>query len=319
MQDKIKAAVIGSFIGDSLALGVHWVYNPEDIVNKYGTVDTLLKPELVDYHAGKEAGDLTHYGDQAFELLISISTANGFDVDNFMNRWRMLMRNGYTGYIDHASKITLDQQFGECETTASTACVSTSSDLGGASRIAPLLVTYAHNPEALRDAAIDQTRLTHNNPKVLEAAAFFAEVVHEVIDGKSPRHAMESVLSGGEGRFGNIKGLVRSGLDSTDQDTGKAVADFGMSCDIDGALPSTVHIISKFENNFQKALTENVMAGGDSAARGMLIGMVIGAQSGMNGIPAGWFDGLKRHEELDGYISQTLHKHYYDYTVEESY
>ena len=56
MTDKIKAAVWGAFAGDALALGVHWIYNTRVIDRKYGRVETLLKPELAKYHAGKEKG-----------------------------------------------------------------------------------------------------------------------------------------------------------------------------------------------------------------------------------------------------------------------
>jgi len=39
MKDKIKAAVLGSFIADALALGVHWVYNTRVIDKKFGRID----------------------------------------------------------------------------------------------------------------------------------------------------------------------------------------------------------------------------------------------------------------------------------------
>ena len=315
MKDKIKAAVIGSFIGDSMALGVHWVDDPEKIAQKYGEVDKLLKPELVAAHAGKDAGEFTHYGDQAFELLISVSTGNGFEADNFMSRWRALFKGDYNDFIDDATKKTLEQ-FGTCETY--TECISQSSELGGASRIAPLLIPYHNDLDALRNAAVEQTKLTHNNAKVMESASYFAEVVYEVLQGKSPKEALQSVAESGAERYANISELIKAGLNSADNSTRDAIAELGRGNDVDEALPSTVHVIAKYENDFERAVIENVMAGGDSAARGMLIGMVVGAQTGMNSIPAGWFEGLKRHEELDKYVDQTMHKHYYEYDVKVS-
>jgi ADP-ribosylglycohydrolase len=271
---------------------------------------------MVDFHAGKEAGDLTHYGDQAFELLISVSTGNEFDPDNFMSRWRAMFKGSYKDFLDEATVQTLEQ-FGEC--TSYTECVSRSSELGGASRIAPLLVVYHHKLDGLIDAAIEQTRLTHNDPMVMESAAFFAETVYEVIQGKTPAQAMESVIKNSSERYGHILDLIKSGLGSGDKPTKEALASFGSGNDVKEALPLTIHLIAKYENDFTKAITENIMLGGDSAARGMLIGMIVGAQTGMNGIPAGWFVGLRHHEELIGYINQTLHDHYYDYTIQESY
>ncbi len=64
-------------------------------------------------------------------------------------------------------------------------------------------------------------------------------------------------------------------------------------CSIDSAFPGTIYLIAKYEDNFEVALVENVMAGGDSSARGMLVGMVLGAYQGFDVIPGLWLDGLK--------------------------
>ena len=40
------------------------------------------------------------------------------------------------------------------------------------------------------------------------------------------------------------------------------------------------------------------MSGGDSAARGMVVGMVLAARLGEKGIPAQWVSGLKRKQEI---------------------
>jgi hypothetical protein len=41
MKDNYKAMVMASFVADSLALGVHWVYNTHVIDRKFGRVEHL--------------------------------------------------------------------------------------------------------------------------------------------------------------------------------------------------------------------------------------------------------------------------------------
>ena len=69
--------VIGSFAADALALGVHWVYDTEEIVLKYSTVTRFLPPHQKNYHPTKLSGDFTHYGDQALHLLKHLADNGG--------------------------------------------------------------------------------------------------------------------------------------------------------------------------------------------------------------------------------------------------
>jgi ADP-ribosylglycohydrolase len=46
-------------------------------------------------------------------------------------------------------------------------------------------------------------------------------------------------------------------------------------------------------------LGENVVAGGDSAARGLAAGMLLGAHAGMAAIPKQWLAGLQHREEIE--------------------
>ena len=70
MEKNAQAVVLASFIGDSLALGAHWIYDTSRIEKDYGRVETFLKPSQDSYHPTKERGEFTHYGDQAFILLM---------------------------------------------------------------------------------------------------------------------------------------------------------------------------------------------------------------------------------------------------------
>lgn len=306
MSQKVKAAILGSFLGDTLALGVHWVYEPEKIKKAYGEIETPVAPMLADYHKGKNAGDLTHYGDQMYELLISVSTGDAFDPQNFMTRWTTLFRD-YHGYYDKATRDTLDR-FDKGISLEEVG--SGSSDLGGASRIAPLLIAYKGDREELFEMARAQTRLTHNHPKVIAAAGFFADLAYRIIHGQEPVEAIKILLES-EGEYGAIADLVEKGLESVGEPTTEAIGKLGPSCGVEGALPGTIHLIASYPDDYRTAMVRNVMAGGDSAARGMLAGMVLGAAGGMEVLPDSWLEALVAEKEIAGFTDQRLHKHYW--------
>jgi len=286
MNKNKMGMIFGSFVGDALALGPHWVYNTNVIDKKFGRVKQYFDP-LVSYHAGKKKGDFTHYGDQMLLLLESLATASGFDQKRFAEAWQSFF-NEYEGYRDKATLTTL-QNMTEGNNILESG--SSSDDLGGAARIAPIVYCYAHDLESAIQAARYQTALTHNNPSVLDSAEFFVRLAFSVLAGKKSSVAIPELL---ENRFQNtdIAEAVSLGLASQDKDTRTIVAEFGQMCSVEAALPGTIHLIAKYENDFKEALVENVMAGGDGAARGMLVGMVLGAHSGMDALPIEWLDTL---------------------------
>ena len=166
--NKARAAVFGSFVGDSLALGVHWIYDTEEIVRDYGRVTNLIDPSPELYHPNRKKGEFTHYGDQTLVLLESIADRGEFDPEDLSHRWRALFEN-YDGYIDQATRSTLrNYSLGKNWKEAG----SSSGDLAGASRIAPLLYRYSNDLETLIQSSRTQTMITHNHPEVLQGAEF---------------------------------------------------------------------------------------------------------------------------------------------------
>ena len=294
MKDNAKAMVLASFAADSLALGAHWIYDTEEIESRFGRVDRFLSPLKESYHPTKQKGELTHYGDQTFVLLESIETVSGFDLDDFARRWRDFFKS-YNGYIDRASKATLMNFSGGGNPEESG---SRSSDLAGASRIAPLVYRYRDDIEGLALAVRLQTAMTHNNPLVIDASEYFARVACRVLHGSSPVAALGQIRKESFSS-GPLAEAVSEGISSIGSDTRNAIARFGQSCEVGGALPSTIHLIAKYEENPKEALIENVMAGGDSAARGMLASMVLGAHQGLEALPAEWLSSLKLRRNIE--------------------
>ena len=293
MNDKAHAMVLASFAADALSMGVHWIYNTNVIDKKWGRIDNYLKPERPTYHPTKELGDFTHYGDQTMVLLQSVAENSGFNRKHFAQSWQDFFES-YDGYFDGATKETLDN-FAAAKDIAEVG--SESNDLAGAARIAPLVYCYRHDADKLIESVRSQTALTHNNHEVIDSAEFFARVAWKVIHGEAPVAALNQVLDDGFGREPYAK-WVDDGLKSADKDTRQTMLDFGQMCEIEAAFPCVIHLVAKYEENLSQGLIENAMAGGDSAGRGLVAGMIIGAHLGLYAIPQRWLTELKAYPQI---------------------
>jgi ADP-ribosylglycohydrolase len=282
-----KGLLLGSILADAFSLGGHWIYDVEKLKSEFGEYNDLHDPLPESFHKNRKMGEHTHYGDQTLLLLEYIAEKVDFNEDEFREYWANHMKK-YDGYMDHATKETLEKiEDGE-------RWGSGSSDMAGASRIAPLI--YCFSEEKGIEYSKIQTKITHNNDRVILAAEYFARVAYMVLGGADPDRAMEEVCTfmGNKWIIENLK----EAKESLDLDTTEVIKRLGQSCGIEGAFPSTLHLILKYFNDYEQAMIENVMAGGDSAARGLIAGMIIGAYS-ENSIPKKWLVEMSSLERVN--------------------
>ncbi|MBF0530915.1 MAG: ADP-ribosylglycohydrolase family protein, partial [Deltaproteobacteria bacterium] len=281
---------------------VHWIYDTKLLESKYGRVESFRKPEPESYHPTKNIGEFTHYGDQSLVLLESLHHCGGrFDLLDFSARWRNLFLD-YQGYMDGATKGTLANL--AAQKSASEAG-SSSSDLAGAARMAPLIYFARKDIESLiRDVRL-QTQMTHTNRNTVDSAEFFARCALSALNGEKPAAAMRKIA--GDHFAGTIiESWVDKGLQSIQEDSVQAILKIGQTCHTPHAFPGVVHLIAKYENNYREALIQNVMAGGDSAARGMMVGMILGASLGWSALPEDWLAALRKREQIVKLLDQDL-------------
>jgi ADP-ribosylglycohydrolase len=69
-------------------------------------------------------------------------------------------------------------------------------------------------------------------------------------------------------------------------------------CEVEAAFPCVIHLIARYENNLKEGLIENAMAGGDSAGRGLIAGMILGAHLGIDAIPKKWLKELRPYQKI---------------------
>lgn len=291
-----------SFIGDALSLGPHWSYQQSEIERKAGNISGYLDP-MSDYHPGKMNGDFTHYGDQALVLLRSISRAKHFSLQNFADDWRSYWEDDKTiSYQDGATKATLRNLQ---ENLPIKECASSSNDMAGAARIAPLFLLQWDSQEALLLAVREQTAFTHGNSAVIESAEFFARIALHVAAGKSIR---ESLALTAEMDHWNaiqrdwIEAAAKSS--ASDESAESSAETLGLTCHVPDAFPVIVDLLLRYPLDPVAALTKNAQAGGDSAARGMILGLVYGALPETSQLPETWFTDLRALDEIERLITE---------------
>ncbi|MDF1876112.1 ADP-ribosylglycohydrolase family protein, partial [Sulfurimonas sp. SAG-AH-194-I05] len=266
--NKLQGMLYGAFYGDAYSLGGHWVYDTQEIKNASLNLDTCNDP-LSTYHPTKKKGDFTHYGDQMFWLLQDLVQENRFSLVDFGERWYVNMKK-YDGYVDGASKHTLEKLD---ESKSFFSCGSPSSDLSAVSRMFPIILKYYDTPTDMQEAIKLHTIVTHMNKDLVMAGAFFSEVTMALLNGGD----LDKTLQESSQHFGDtIKQWVQDAHNAYDLDTQEAIQKLGVSCGVNGGFASTIYILLKYKDNFKQALKENMLAGGESAARGMLIGGILG-------------------------------------------
>ncbi len=280
-KNKIRGLIYGAFIADAISLGPHLIYNTEDIYRHYHPIKGYSDPVIVPYHKGKKAGDLTHYGDQSLALLKSIAATRGFDFHSFKKSWLSLMTKGEL-YIDQATEDSIGL-LQDSDTGAS------NSELGGLARSAPLFAV----DHVTEDMIVTQIRMTHNEELTTIIARFFIRVILEVLNGSTVGDAME--------RHSNIHEFVYDSYENALVDKSsiiEGIKAIGQSCSSRYVLPCILTVLLK-EEDFRTAITANAYAGGDSASRAMILGMIYGARDGFEKLPSEWVRNLNAYEEIE--------------------
>lgn len=73
---------------------------------------------------------------------------------------------------------------------------------------------------------------------------------------------------------------------------------YGMPCAIYHQLPAAYYLAARFHDDFEAAVLHAVNGGGQNQARAILTGALVGAQTGLAGIPQRFFDGLDKSNDL---------------------
>jgi hypothetical protein len=297
LNSSIHDAILATFAADSLSLGAHWQYDTDKIVTAFhGKVDRLHAP-ISQYHAGKAAGEQTHIGQNALQLLeylADVSPDHRLHVDSYVQYWKSKWDvEPRPGYWDHASK-TLLESIKEGKTGADAA--STDDDLSHSSKFFPLLAVY-HDEEQLAQAVKQLVAIFQSGAHEQLTGEFLARVAHRVLHARqAPSVAIDQVAAQLNDSW--LTDRVKTGKASADQSDlaalrsfggTKQMADFtlysGLACPVQYGVPAVVHYVHKYEKaeDPTQAIIEDVSVGGNSNGRSMAVALLLFGYRGIQG------------------------------------
>ena len=306
--DRARAAILGQFIGDAMALGSHWHYNLLERTRLYPAgINGFERPVPGHYHAGREPGEPTHYGDAAMLLLRSVVADRGFDERRFGRRFVTAFNAEYVGYRDKPTRITIENALPHLDDPDfSFQCGADDFQTVSMCRLAPIVVLHAGGAD--RDAVVERAvRVTQANAEAVSHNRAYAWILDTLLHGGELRTA---IVSGCSELTGPGAELVQIRLGDALSMEGSSVVDatglVGRSCYLPCTFPSIIHACLHHDGDFAAAILETVRAGGDNASRAACVGAIMGAALGTAAIPQDYVRRLRARDEIDALVDCLL-------------
>lgn len=302
-RDRIAAALIGAYVGDAAALGFHWLYDPDRIVELAGESPAFRLPDTTDFegfkgvfvHPGKTVGDLSQYGAQLRVAIQSmISTGGAFDINDFQDRFADVFGPGgsWDGYIDKATRWTLANLADDKRDPS-----------GGPDDQVPAIARFPAVMAAgeVSDDQINQILAITSATELTETwGPVAAALLKASYRGLSPR---EAAISVSRSKTGPVGAALIDAIETDENDTVVYAGGVGRACTLSQAIPVIFHICARAES-YREAMERNILAGGDNCGRAPTLGAVFGAEHGVQGtgIPLSWLAKLTNGAEITSEI-----------------
>ncbi len=322
-EEKGQGARWGLYIGDALAMPVHWYYNRNALFDDYGWVTDYLAPRnphpdsllfRATYTAPGPRGEIlhdqapywgregTHYHYHQFlktgentlnvklcsVLIESLNQKGRYDPDDYLDRYIAFMTTPGSHRDTYIEECHRNFFSNYAKGIPPQKCGAVEKHIGGLVGMVPILVYYSKEPGSARSAALEHLALTHPGEKMAGAGGLFADLLLGVLSGRSLK---DVILSRVEAQDHPLLGHpYKKWLDAPDDWV--IGPKLSTACYVEHSVPAVLYLALKYHNEPEKALVVNTNLGGDNVYRGGVLGALLGAEHGKSGFPPRWVDGL---------------------------
>jgi ADP-ribosylglycohydrolase len=332
LHDRLNGIGWGSFIGDALAMPVHWYYDTAVLKRDYGAVREYVTPRSP--HAGSilwrsayeplnERGDILHdqaqyWGQRGIHyhqflragentlnlqlakvLIESLITRRGYDADDYLQRYiRFMLTPGShrDTYVEECHRRFFTAY---ARGTAPRKCAGSDIHIGGLAHVGVLCAFFGEDEKAARAAVREHISLTHRSDEVLAAGDAMVRMLCAAAAGAELR---EAIFAHGAEWFSKRK------ADQWSREPDEVVIGQRVSpaCYIADAFPASLYLTWKYAGDFEAGVIANTNVGGDNCHRGAVVGALLGAGSGFGGIPSRFVNGIHDAPHLRTQIDELV-------------
>ncbi|MEE4242466.1 MAG: ADP-ribosylglycohydrolase family protein [Desulfopila sp.] len=322
VTDRLRGSLLGMFIGDALAMPVHWYYNTRALVNDYGKVTDYVRPRNphpdsilwrssyphppgaadilhdqaqywgkkdIHYHQFLRAGENTLNMQLARELLLLLEVQGNYSASSWLNRLIAFMTTPGSHRDTYIEEYLRHFFINYGKGLEPSQCGRKDENhIGGFSLMLPLTIAFSTNPASACEISLQHLGLTHGGSTMKQWGELISITLLNLLQGKSLYHSMTA-------------GASQSGLDLdakalqelTDYPDSIVVGrHFSSACYVEQSVPATLYLALKYQNSPEEGMIANTMCGGDNAGRGAVLGALLGALNGEQGWPVRWIEGL---------------------------
>jgi ADP-ribosylglycohydrolase len=323
LDRRREGALWGLYIGDALAMPVHWYYNRSALFEDYGWVADYLAPRnphpdsilfrsryeaphprgeiLHDqaaywgregtryhYHQFLKAGENTLNIKLCTVLVESLNERGGYDAEDYLGRYIAFMTTPGSHrdtYIEECHR----NFFGNyARGIPPRRCGAPEKHIGGLVGLIPVALFHAPDPARATAAALEHLALTHPGEKMAGAGRLVVALLLEVLAGRPLAEAIRAMIaSQGSPLLGHP--FVKWLEDPDDWVIGPRLS---TACYVEHSVPAVLYLALKYASDPEKALAVNTNLGGDNVYRGGVLGALLGAAHGKDAFPRRWIDGL---------------------------
>jgi len=331
---RCQGALYGLFIGDALAMPVHWYYDRAALERDYGVVRNYLAPKNphpdsilwrssyqpindkadilheqkqywgkpgVHYHQFLQAGENTLNLKLCSQLIASINANGEYRPEDYLKRYISFMTkpgNHRDTYVEEYHRHFFTNYARGIHPRK---CGVAEKHIGGLVGLIPIVVFYRSQPERARLAALEHLSLTHLGESMEAAAQLLVRVLVEVLGGRSLYDALMGAIQEQKSPF-----LAHPFVQWLDQPDEVVVGRrLSTACYLEHSVPAVVYLALKYHNAPEAGFIVNTNLGGDNAYRGAVLGALLGAANGLAALPDRWVSGL-RHTPTDLMLSNTI-------------
>ncbi|AEV39814.1 ADP-ribosylation/Crystallin J1 (plasmid) [Pseudovibrio sp. FO-BEG1] len=306
-QHAVKAhSLLGAFVADAASLGLHWLYDVERIhhVTQEQHDSAAFVPLTPSYfegvpayfaHANRQDGQFTQYGENLhLALQHLLAHDKHLKMEEFQQAFAAHFGAGgtYNGYIDRPTRGTLENIASEKLTPSGV----DDDQLPALSKIPAVLFAYDQSDQ-MQDQVEAIIRSTNDNEESVAYGFVFADLLDRVVNGEELQDALAAAT---DSSHPDIQGKLKAALEATETDSVSYGETTGRACHLEMGVPLSFHIL-KNTASYREAIETNILAGGDSAGRSILIGTVLGAIHGLDadkGIPLSWILKVQNNTHL---------------------